>query len=219
MSKRITLYVDSAGAVWAADREGAVEAYAVAQIDDDDFRNIVGYGRASGRYSHTDLEPDYVQHPAEIDGPAWAWLDWPDFDPALFGAVTLTIDPEVMARYPSTWQFLLGAGFDSVTVSGGPASAPVMTVGVVRSVRPADWNEETGWYAYGKWQDALGVVYGPGLTPIRWIREGEHLATDWIITLGNGRHFFAEVAVTCLRCGEPITPDMATPRGVCEHHR
>ncbi len=81
--------------------------------------------------------------------------------------------------------------------------------GIILSGRAADHDPEEGWLEYGPW--ISGSLFDE--SEMRVIQTGTDQGDDWIITKGGGYHFAAEVALTCVVCGQEITPETGTPRG------
>ncbi len=81
--------------------------------------------------------------------------------------------------------------------------------GIILSGRATHHDPEKGWIEYGPW--ISGGLFDED--KFRVIQEGTDQEDDWIITEGGGYHFAAEVAMTCVVCGNDITPETGTPRG------
>ncbi len=87
--------------------------------------------------------------------------------------------------------------------------------GVIRSARSVYWEEERGWIPVGKWIPGGGFAEEE-MTVIRVGTDGDD---NWIVSEGGGFEFEAEIALTCVLCGIEITPETATPEGVCTERR
>ncbi len=95
----IAFYIDDDGDVWATGKDD-LGAYAVPQIyTPDDFRWIVANARIQDREM---VDEAQIKAPADLVAKPFAWLTFHHDE----GSTFLLVDHELVARNPSTGQFL-----------------------------------------------------------------------------------------------------------------